>query len=310
MPNAYDNELSAFYTDHQFNAKGKLCVALVVTQQAKITGLPLNPDTLYTEGGGQVLGLGRGPVQAVLARHNITKVLAKEGGRTSRGSIGAMRDYVTFLNALNSKTSINLEEVELFWIEKVNVFFTAKPLKIKLDNSQSLRSLVKDLISQAEIKQKTSQGVYYVGALMQHLVGAKLDCALGTGKFTHNSFSTSDDQTGRNGDFFIGDTAIHVTTTPSEALIARCKENLENSFRPVIVTSKKGVLVAEGLAENISLEKRVDIFEIEQFISLNIYENSKFAASGRRVAVNDMVTRYNEIVEEFETDPSLLIDLQ
>jgi len=229
MQNAYDNELSAFYTEHQFNSKGKLCVALVVTQQAKIIGLPLDPETLYTERGGQVLGLGRGAVQAVLARHNITRVLAKEGGRTSRGSIGAMRDYVTFLNALNSKTSIDLEEVELFWIEKVNVFFTAKPLKIKLDNSQSLRSLVKDLISQAEIKQKTSQGVYYVGALMQHLVGAKLDCALGTDHFTHNSFSTSDDQTGRNGDFFIGDTAIHVTTTSSEALIARCKENLENS---------------------------------------------------------------------------------
>ena len=35
------------------------------------------------------------------------------------------------------------------------------------------------------------------------LVGAKLDCALGAGNFEHNSFSTSDAQTGRNGDFFI-----------------------------------------------------------------------------------------------------------
>jgi len=58
------------------------------------------------------------------------------------------------------------------------------------------------------------------------------------------------------------------------------------------------------------LEKRVDIFEIEQFFALNIYEFSKFSESGRRVAVNDIVTRYNEIVEEFETDPSLMIDFQ
>lgn len=310
MPNAYDSELSAFYSDHQFNSKGKLCVALVVTQHAKAMGLPLNQELLVTGQGGQVLGLGKGAVQSVLARHNISRVLAKEGGRTSRGSIGAMREYVSFLNTLGSKTSIDLEEVELFWIEKVNVFFTAKPLKIKLDSSQSLRSLVRDLITQAEIKQKTSQGVYYVGAVMQHLIGAKLDCALGAGQFTHNSFSTSDAQTGRNGDFFIGDVAIHVTTTPSESLIARCKENLENSFRPVIVTNKKGVLVAEGLAENISLDTRVDIFEIEQFIALNIYEFSKFSENGRRVAVNDIVARYNEIVEEFETDPSLLIDFQ
>lgn len=310
MPNAYDSELSAFYSDYQFNSKGKLCVALVVTQHAKTMGLPLNQDLLVTGKGGQVLGLGRGAVQSILARHNISRLLAKEGGRTSRGSLGAMRDYVSFLNALSSKASINLDEVELFWIEKVNIFFTAKPLKIKLDNSQSLRSLVRDLIGQAEIKQKISQGVYYVGAVMQHLVGAKLDCALGAGQFTHNSFSTSDMQTGRNGDFFIGDVAIHVTTTPSEALIMRCKENLENSFRPVIVTNKRGVLVAEGLAENVSLDTRVDIFEIEQFIALNIYEFSKFAENGRRVAVNDIVARYNEIVEEFETDPSLLIDFQ
>lgn len=54
-----------------------------VTQHAR-KGLPLNPDELLTEAGGQVLGLGRGAVQAVLNRHGITRVLAAEGGRTSR----------------------------------------------------------------------------------------------------------------------------------------------------------------------------------------------------------------------------------
>jgi hypothetical protein len=31
---------------------------------------------------------------------------------------------------------------------------------------------------------------------------------------------------------------------------------------------------------------------------------------GRRVAVGDVVTRYNEIVEEVETDPSLKIEFR
>jgi hypothetical protein len=54
----------------------------------------------------------------------------------------------------------------------------------------------------------------------------------------------------------------------------------------------------------------IDIFEIEQFVALNVYELGKFAADGRKTAVTDIVGRYNEIVEEFETDPSLKIELR
>ena len=91
--------LRDFNKDRKFSRKGPLCVALVITQHAR-KGLPLNPDELLTEAGGQVLGLGRGAVQAVLNRHGITRVLAAEGGRTSRGSISNMREYVAFLNGL------------------------------------------------------------------------------------------------------------------------------------------------------------------------------------------------------------------
>ncbi|MDA8152353.1 MAG: hypothetical protein M0003_06505, partial [Acidithiobacillus sp.] len=44
--------------------------------------------------------------------------------------------------------------------------------------------------------------------------------------------------------------------------------------------------------------------------TINLYELGKFAAEGRRVAVSDLVTRYNEIVEEVETDPSLKIEFR
>jgi len=301
------NELDRFYIDQKFNSKGKLCVALVITEHAKKRGLPLDAELLLTEGGGQVYGLGKGAVQNILARHGIDKVLAQEGGRTSRGSIGNMREYVEFLNSFYDS---NLDLIELFWIEKVNIFFSGKPLKIKLDSSQSLRSLIKDLIQQAESRQKESQGVYYVGAILQHLVGAKLDCALGVGHFTHNSFSTSDAQTGRNGDFFIGNVALHITNTPTESVISRCMSNLDKGQRPIIVTTKRGLTLAEGLAENVNLASRIDIFEIEQFIALNLYEFAKFDEQGRAVAVSDLVSRYNEVVMQFETDPSLLIEIQ
>jgi hypothetical protein len=301
--------LKRFTAEKKFRGKGALCVALVVTQHAKKMGLPLNLDTLVTEGGGQVLGLGRGAVQAVLEKHGITRVLAAEGGRTSRGSMGNMREYAAFLNS-RAPDANELETIEGFWIERVHEFFAAQPFKIKLDPSKSLRTVVRDVLAQAEERQKNTPGMYYAGAVLQHLVGAKLDCALGKGQFEHNSFSTSDAQSGRAGDFAIGDVAIHVTTSPGEALIAKCQDNLNVGVRPVLVTLQRGLTVAEALADNAGCGDRIDVFEIEQFIALNLYELGKFAAAGRQTAVNDVVSRYNEIIDDVETDPSLRIEFR
>jgi Domain of unknown function (DUF4928) len=307
---ALRKELAAFTAENSFRGKGPISVALVVTQHARTMGLPLDEEKLITEGGGQVLGLGKGAVQTVLKRHGIDRVLASEGGRTSRGSLHNMREYVTFLNRLKKQGEVDLDAVEAFWIDRVHEFFSGKPFKIKLDASKSLRTVVRDVIEQAEERQKTTPGMYYAGAVLQHLVGAKLDCALGKGKFEHNSFSTADSPGARAGDFLLGDVAIHVTTSPGEGVIERCRENLNDGIRPMLVTIQRGLSVAEGLADNVGLADRIDVFEIEQFVALNVYELGKFAADGRKTAVDDIVKRYNEIVEEFETDPSLKIELR
>jgi hypothetical protein len=310
MAGAHHPELAAFTAGKAFRGKGPLSVALVVTQHARKIGLPLDAEELLTEGGGQVLGLGKGAVQAILKRHGITRVLASEGGRTSRGSLNNMREYVAFLNELKAKGKVDLDAVEAFWIERVHEFFAGKPFKIKLDASRSLRVVVRDVIAQAVERQKTAPGMYYAGAVLQHLVGAKLDCALGEGAVAHNCFSTADAPNARVGDFFIGDVAIHVTTSPGEAVIEKCRDNLNDGYRPMLVTLQRGLLVAEELAGQVGLGERIDIFEIEQFVALNLYELGRFGADGRKTAVTDMVNRYNEIVEKFETDPSLKIELR
>lgn len=305
--------LSQFAAEKKFKgSKGALSVALVITEQAAERGLPLDPNELITgEGeGGQVAGLGRGAVQSILARYGITTVLAKEGGRTSRGSMTNMRTYVAFLNSLQAEGKADLVTIEAFWIDRVRDFFAAKPFQLNLDTSRSIRNVVRGVLAQAEKRQKEATGTYYAGAVMQHLIGAKLDCALGKGKFEHNSFSTSDEQSGRSGDFRIGDVAIHVTTSPGEAVIERCRENLNQSLRPVLVTVDRRLKTAQDLAEDAGLGERIDIFEIEQFIALNLYERGQFAAAGRRTAVGDLVARYNEVIDEVETDPSLRIEFR
>jgi hypothetical protein len=98
----YNKRLEAFAIDSKMKGRGALCVALVVTRHAKRNGLPLDDAKLLTEGGGQVLGLGKGAVQAILRDHGITKVLAEEGGRTSRGSIGTCKTTFDFSTGLHN----------------------------------------------------------------------------------------------------------------------------------------------------------------------------------------------------------------
>ena len=112
------------------------------------------------------------------------------------------------------------------------------------------------------------------------------------------------------GYFRLGDVAIHVTTSPGEHLIGRCQDNLNDGLRPIIVTMQRGLSVAEGLATNQNVADRIDVFEIEQFVALNLYELGKFAATGRATAVTDLVDRYNQIVDDIETDPSLRIEFR
>lgn len=305
-----EEELRAFVKTKRFQGKGPLCVALIVTEHARKQGLPLDPGTLVTDGGGQVYGLGKAKVQAILKRHGIERVLANEGGRTSRGSLGNMREYAALLNALQTRAPVDLQAVEAFWIARVEEFFAAKPFRIRIDAACSVRHVVRGILSQAVERQKDMPGVQYAGAVLQHLVGAKLECVLGVGVLQHHSFSTADAPSGRNGDFFIGDVAIHVTTSPSEGVIARCHENLEAGWRPLLVTLQKGAMAAEVMADNQGLAERIDIFEVEQFVAANLYELGRFDSNGRRTAALELVNRYNAIVEAVETDPSLRIDFK
>jgi len=303
-------DLEAFASENDFKEKGALSIALVVTQHARQEGLPLNPETLVTKGGGQVRGAGKGAVQAVLKRYDIDRVLAAEGGRTSRNSLNNMRAYVALLNELHEEGRADLDVIERFWIDCVQAFFASKPFTITLDSARNLPHAARIITEPATERQKEGGGTYHAGAVLQHLVGAKLDCAMGEGKFEHYSFSTADAPGGRAGDFFIGDVAIHVTTSPNEAVITRCKDNLKDGYRPMLVTTQRKVSVAEGLAENQGLSERIDIFEIEQFVALNLYELAGFAEGERRVVIGDLVGRYNRIIEAVETDPSLKIEIK
>lgn len=304
----FDEKLDEFARKNHMKGKGPLCVALVVTRHGRKLGMPLDPEALLTEGGGQVVGLGKSAVQAILKEHGIERVLAEEGGRTSRGSVGNMRKYVAFLNEAHASGIIDFARLEAWWIERVREFFSGRPFVLRFDGSKSLRAVIRDLLSQAEKRQAQANGSTFVGTMLQHLVGAKLNLLLDS-PLRHHGANVADDVSGRGGDFIVEDVAIHVTTAPSEALIRKCGRNLDNGMKPVIITTGRGAVVAEGLAEQAGIADRLDVFEAEQFIAGNLYEIGKFAQAGRRTTTEQLISEYNAIVDECETDPGLRIEV-
>lgn len=308
--NILEEKLRNFQDLHRLYGKGQLAVALHVTRIAIHKGLPLDPETLVTRGTGQVAGLSKSAVQSILADYGITRVLAEECGRTSRGSLGHMRKYVALLNSINAEGLADLAQIELWWISRVKAYFQGKPFTLRYDAAKSLRSIVTDILEQAIKRQRENPGATFAGTVLQHLVGAKLDIVLkGEKKIKHYGASVADAANARAGDFVVDDAAIHVTTSPTEALIRKCKTNLDQGLSPIIITISESKAGMESLARNVDLQSRIDIIEAEQFIATNIHEWTQFDSKRRRMEVSKLFDRYNAIIDEVETDPSLKVKI-
>lgn len=300
--------LSQFDAEHIGLSKGALSFVIVITRNLRGKNFPVSIDEFKTAKEGQITGLGGGATKKILSDHGISRNLSEEGGRTSRGNMGRLRAYLELLNSLWQEDQLDLMAAELYWIERVNVYFDSLPFTFKLDPSKSLRACLKHLLAQAVARQREVKGTMYAGAIMQHLVGAKLEW-ISEKEIEHHGFSVADAPSNRAGDFHLGDVAIHVTTAPSEALIRKCDANLARGIRPLIITTEDGVGGAKAIARDQGIEDRLDVIDFEQFLTANLYERSGFDRDQRRKSVEELIERYNLIVARVETDPSFRIEL-
>lgn len=266
--------LDRFKTDFRFTSRGKLGLALVITRKAKEFGLPINSVKLLTPNQGQVSGLSGKAINKILHEHGITRSIGTEAGRTSRGTVGAAQSYAEFLNNLHTSEDADLEKVELWWVNRIVEFFNSQPFRLNYDPGRTLGSMVQDLLDQAVKRQRESLGTTYVGAVLQHMVGAKLSLVLADTTIEHHGFSVADAVSARAGDFVIDDAVIHCTTAPTEALLSKCRDNIQAGMRPIILTVGRGVEATEVLAENKGISERVEIMDAVQFLATNLYELS------------------------------------
>jgi len=301
------SQLKRFRDDHNIRKKGALSVVVYLTRAARNVSFPIGKADFLAKSGGQVRGLSKASVQTILHDYGVTRTLAQEAGRTSRGSVGLMNDYVDFLNELYFRDLLNLDTIERWWVERVRDYFASMPLKMRYDASKSIQALFADLFQQVRRREEDEAGATYLVTVLQHLVGAKLELSLPEVDLKHFGASVADHSTRRAGDFQIDRSVIHVTTMPAEALIEKCQDNLRSNLIPIIITLTERVPVAIANAEMAGIADRVEVLAAEQFLATNLHELGAFQASAREATLRDLATRYNQLIETYETDPGLKI---
>lgn len=302
--------LDVFKTENNISTKGSLSVVVQVTRMAQSKAFPLKVEDFKTEKEGQVAGLGGGNLRKILKDHGITQQLSSEGGRTSRGSMGLMIKYLDFLNTWNNEEAVTLTQVEDYWAEQIREYFRNQPFILTADTARTIGANLNELFEQAKTRQKQNPGTQYLGTVLQHLVAAKLSLVLPANSFEIHGASVADGPTDRNGDFVINNTIIHCTTMPGTLLIEKCRVNLRSGCHPVIITVFDRVHTALSLAEDAGLAGRVEVWDIQQFLSSNVYEHSSFDTAQRNATLTGIINRYNDIVQKVETDPSLRIEFE
>lgn len=305
-----EERLKAFQAENNIFTKGPLSLVVQFTRMVRDRDFPLNPYDFQTESKGQVAGLGGANLKKILKEYGITQQLSSEGGRTSRGSMGLMIKYVDFLNTWNMEEPVDYSIVEPFWAEQVREYFRNQPFTLTADTSKTIATNLNELFEQAKKRQKQNPGTQYLGTVLQHLVAAKLYLIMPEGSLEIHGASVADGPTDRKGDFVIRDTVIHCTTMPGALLIEKCKANLRAGDHPIIITIFDRVKTALDLAADAGLAGRVEVWDIQQFLSANVYEHSFFDETKRNSKLFDIISRYNEIVLDVETDPSLRIEFE
>lgn len=309
MVNA-EERLRLFQAENNIVTKGPLSVVVQFTRMVREKEFPLDPSDFKTEKEGQVAGLGGGNLKRILRDYGITQQLSSEGGRTSRGSMGLMVKYVDFLNRWNAEESVDFDEIEAFWAEQVREYFRNQPFVLAADTSKTVGANLDELFEQAVKRQRQNPGTQYLGTVLQHLVAAKLCLILPEGSFEIHGASVADAPTARSGDFVINKTIIHCTTSVGDLLLNKCKVNIENGFRPVIITIYKRVQTALSQIEDAGLSSRIEVWDIQQFLSSNVHEHSLFDEGKQNATLGTIIENYNHIVSEKETDPSLRIEFE
>jgi hypothetical protein len=306
------------WREEKRSPKGKVdanvfCAGLYVTQALSGT-YPLASSDYLTAS--QVKGASGENAKAILAEHGETRTFLREGGRTSRKTRPMAIELAELLNNHGSADELGWaseeERATVAWalqawfVRQIQAeYFAKERVKAEISHDKPVRIAVLALLQSAG-----SRGGNSAGAVAQHLVGAKLVLRFPGREINNESYTTADQQTVRPGDFQVGDTAIHVTMSPGQALFeGRCKSNIRHGFRPRVLVPENRLLAARQLAETADIGDKVAVQSIEDFVGTNIEEMAGFEDQAIKSGLRLLLETYNARVESVESDPGLLVEI-
>ena len=285
--------------------RGNIAGGLVLLERLK-TEFSLDIRDHRTPDGYQLKGATAVKTGEILARHNETRTLAKEGGRTNRGLLsnleillGCLRDEGVdkMPNAARVKL---LDEMQAGLARRATRLLDAKQLPFRYPSGASTREVLRLILNEAKKRGKE-------GEVAQHLVGAKLCLRFPDMEIENRATAAADEPAGLHGDFLVGDTAFHVTVAPNRGHYDKCRDNLNANLRVYLLVSNGHLLNARQIAES-EFGNCVTVESCESFVAQNIDELSEFSSAKIRDGLLALLQTYNERVREVESDLSLLVD--
>jgi hypothetical protein len=282
---------------------------LIVSQMVS-DGIPIEDDKLFSDGKSQVRGLSGASIEKILKIHGENRLFTREGGRTSRGTVHLANSFRDILNDViplisspqdSDELSFTLEE---FFTDCVRLdYFDKQRISVDLQPTKPVSVIIEDILRAAS--QRSDKPT---GAVLQHLVGAKLQLRFPNENIGLDQANAADMQTDREGDFQVGTTAFHVTVAPMEKLINRCNENKKAGYRPVILTLDRKVQAAKQMADNAGIAGDISVQSAEVFIGNNIEEIATYDGDKIRQGIASLIEAYNHRISAVEVDKSLMIE--
>lgn len=261
-----------------------------------------------TKKGGQIAGVSRQRQDSILNRFGETRVFTKEAGRTNRGNhdyIKAMLDSIrqdSFqkLNENAQHTAIDKMQELLYGVVKKH--FDLDRVSFEIPQPLSPYACINAILEAAAHSSKQ-------GPVAQQLVAAKLRLRFPDINILTFPVYAQDTQTGRKGDVVVNDTAVHVTVAPNESHYRACRKNVSESMLALLlvpaikVDATRQFLAQTGPVDGIAVQG------IEDFVAQNISEIAEFNKNKLAVSLGRLLDEYNTIIDQHESDKSLMIDI-
>lgn len=106
----------------------------------------------------------------------------------------------------------------------------------------------------------------------------------------------------------VNDTAFHVTVAPNAGHFDKCKRNIETGYNAYLLVPDRILVGARQNAEG-QLPGKITTQSIEAFVAQNLEELSAFSKGELISGFRRILEKYNERVDQVESDKSMLIEI-